>query len=155
MVIVLVVSSVLVTAALVSVRIFRPKADAIRQYQRALAALRDAERSRPSSSVETHPEPARTDHVHILDAPPASRVGIRRRSRPARRSSTVRRRNAAEIAARPTIARLPTVWLSAPAGRPAFVELTPATLAPDHRGPEELVTAEPDAPAGPSSEGDS
>jgi hypothetical protein len=46
------------------------------------------------------------------------------------------------------------MWLSAPAANPALVELMPATPEPEHRGPVQFVSAEPDAPGGVSSDCD-
>ena len=138
MFIILVVSSVLLSAALAGSRIFRPNDNGIVRHQRALAALSEAERRLPSTSDEKSPAQACTDHVHILDEAPAKRVSTRRRPRSsARRLPTGRRRNAAEIAARPTIACLPTTghvptmsW-STPVREPAPVELVSAAVAPE------------------------
>lgn len=136
MVVLLVVSFVLVGTAFVGVRLSRRRDDSMLRHQRALAALCDAERQHRSTEVETTPISALTDHVHMVDAPSADRVATRRRRRaPARRPATGRRRKAAEIAALPTIAQLPTasfgptVWLPAPAPEPAPAELMPDGVA--------------------------
>ena len=116
-ILVVVVICVIVGLALATARFARRRDDSISSHRRALAALRDAEQH-PSTWVETAPASGLTDHVHILDQPPANRVATRRR-RP-RRPPAGRRRSAAELAARPTIAQLPTagsvptMWLPAP-----------------------------------------
>ena len=107
--------------------------DTISGHQRALAALRAAEQRHPSTWVETAPASSLTDHVHILDAPPVKPVVTRRRRRPARRPAPGRRRTAADIAARPTIAQLPTagsipsVWL--PSRAESLAESAEAAIA--------------------------
>jgi len=147
MVIVVLASSVIVVALVIS-RFVRPNDDSILRHQRALAAMCEAERRHPSSSVEKTPAPARTDHVHMLDEAPANTVSARLRPRPsARRLPAGRRRNAAKIAARPTIACLPTTYLatvslSTPASTPAANDLVPATIAPDPSEPTEPIKTE-------------
>ena len=131
-ILILVVGSVIVVGSRFAfVRLSRGRHDTISSHQRALAALREAEQRHPSTWVETAPASGLTDHVHILDAPPVNRGATRRRRRPPGRSGTGRRRSAAEIAARPTIAQLPTagsvpiVWLTAPAAEPSLVDHAP------------------------------
>src|SRR5438445_5091059 len=130
MVVVLAIGAVVLVAALVSLKLSRPESEAILDLQRSLAALGDAVRPRSPSPVETPPSVVVTDHVHILDAPPTGRSGSHRRARPAPRRQPIgrhakgRRRSAADIAGRPTIASLPTMvsvpveWLPAPADPP-------------------------------------
>ena len=118
LVILVVASCAVVGLALVTVLVSRRRDDSIASHRRALAALREAEQQHPSTWIETAPASGLTDHVHILDRPPVNRVASRRRR--ARRPPAGRRRSAAELAARPTIAQLPTagsiptVWLPAP-----------------------------------------
>jgi Domain of unknown function (DUF4115) len=108
MFVVLVVGLVLLAALLLGFLVSRPKHETILDHQRALAALREAERPRESSPAEAHPVVILTDHVHILDGPPAGKAGARKRPA-ARRQPAARRRTAADLAERPTIASLPTM----------------------------------------------
>ena len=110
------IASVLVVAALVGLRLSRSGSEAILEHQRALAALREAEHPRAPGPAETRPALVLTDHVHILDEPPAGRSGARRRARavpgarrPVARPAKGRRRTAADFAERPTIASLPSI----------------------------------------------
>ena len=131
MFIVLGVGALLIVLALVGLWASRPKHPTIRDHQRALAALREAEQPRSPNPTEARPVLTLTDHVHILDGPPMGRSGARRRPRSTvtRRQPAGRRRSAADIAERPTIATLPTMGfietlrLTDDAGEPDAIEV--------------------------------
>lgn len=151
MFVVLVIGAVVLGAVLVSLRLSRPENETILDFQRALAALRDAERAHSPTPDETTPGHARTDHVHILGERPAGAADPGRRPS-TRRHATQQRRNPADAGERPTIASLPTtehvraVRFPAPTDASASVEPVPKTQPSDLES-EEPRSTEPRSPA--------